>query len=492
METTVISIDNCTREVSFTLTKEDFTPHFERAYLKAQPTIEIKGFRKGKVPLSIIKQRFGRQIEQESIMDIADIEFRNYTRNNNVQIVGQPELRDLKPGEDGSMTYVIRFGIIPEFEVAPYEGLELKKPVSKVSDEDVNKIIDEILLKAATSEPATSIEDAKHNVTIRFTKVDDETGEPLEGLEPQENTIFLEHPDLDGFLRDALIGKKVGDTVTYMDKTEGEENPDRFEVSILSAEKIIPAKLDEEFVKKYSRGTLNTVEDLEKSVRDYNNRMLEDEAKKEMEIQVVDIMTSRHDFQVPDSIVHEVMHGMFENFKKQQGPSAADMKLSDLEGMFKPYAEQTARWELIRDKIIEKEGITLEEQDLLPYLQHYRNQTGMSDDQILSHLMKDHRFLGSILAGKVMEKILSIANITEVDPEEYFAEKDMEAMVQQMQDTVEQTSSSKAKPAKTTSKTAKPKTEKSKEAKPSSKTKKSDDAEEKPKKKSTKSKSAGE
>lgn len=91
-----------------------------------------------------------------------------------------------------------------------------------------------------------------------------------------------------------------------------------------------------------------------------------------------------------------------------------------------------------------------------------------------------------------MEKILSIANITEVDPEEYFAEKDMEAMVQQMQDTVEETSSSKAKPAKTKSKTAKPKTEKSKEAKPSSKTKKSDDAEEKPKKKSTKSKSAGE
>lgn len=64
-------------------------------------------------------------------------------------------------------------------------------------------------MKAASSESAESIEDAKYNVTIRFTKVDDETGEPLEGLEPQENTIFLEHPDLDGFLRDALIGKKL-------------------------------------------------------------------------------------------------------------------------------------------------------------------------------------------------------------------------------------------------------------------------------------------
>lgn len=492
LEITVISIDDCTQEVSFTLTKEDFVPHFERAYIKAQPTIEIKGFRKGKVPLSIIKQRFGRQIEQESIMDIADVEFRSYTRNNNVKVVGQPELRDLKPGEDGSMTYVIRFGIIPEFEVASYEGLELKKPVSKVSDEDVQKIIDEILLKAASSESAESIEDAKYNVTIRFTKVDDETGEPLEGLEPQENTIFLEHPDLDGFLRDALIGKKVGDTVTYMDKTEGEENPDRFEVTILSAEKIVPATLDEEFVKKYSRGALTTIADLEQSVRDYNNRMLEDEAKKEMEIQVVDIMTSKHDFQVPDQIVHEVMHGMFDNFKKQQGPAAADMKLSDLEGMFKPYAEQTARWELIRERIIEKEGITLEEQDLIPYVQHYRAQTGMTDNQILTQLMKDNRFLGSILAGKVMEKILSMATVTEVDPEAYFAEKDMEAMVQQMQDTADATSSSKAKPAKSTSKTAKPKTEKSKEAKASSKTKKSDDAEEKPKKKSTKSKSVGE
>lgn len=493
MEISVISIDACTQEVSFTLTQEDFIPHFERAYQKAQPTIEIKGFRKGKVPLSIIKQRFGRQIEQDCIMDVADSEFKNYTRNNNIKVIGQPELLDLKPGENGSMTYVIRFSIIPEFELASYEGLEIKKPITKVTDEDVQKIIDEILLKNATSIPAEDVEDAKYNVTIRFTKVDDETGEPLEGLEPQENTIFLDHPDLDGFLRDALIGKKVGDTATYMDATQGEENPDRFEVTILSAEKIVPAVLDEEFVKKYSNGSLSTIDALENSVRDYNNRMLEDEARKEMEIQIVDIITSKHDFQVPHSLVHEVMHGMFDNFKKQQGPSAAELKMSDFEEMFRPYAEQTARWELIRDRIIEKEGITLEEQDILPYLQYYRSQTQMNDNQILSHLMKDNAFLGSILARKAIEKVISMATVLEVDPQAYFAEKDMEAMVQQMQDTVEATSSSKAKPAKTASKTAKPKAEgKAKEAKTSTKAKKTEDEEEKPKKKSTKSKSAGE
>ncbi|MFM6956401.1 MAG: trigger factor [Ignavibacteria bacterium] len=493
MEISVISIDACTQEVSFTLSQEDFIPHFERAYQKAQPTIEIKGFRKGKVPLSIIKQRFGKQIEQDSMMDVADAEFRNYTRNNNVKVIGQPELRDLKPSDDGSMTYVIRFSIIPEFELASYEGLEIKKPIAKVTDEDVQKIIDEILLKNATSIPAELVEDAKHNVTIRFTKVDDETGEPLEGLEPQENTIFLDHPDLDGFLRDALIGKKVGDTVTYMDATQGEENPDRFEVTILSAEKIVPATLDEEFVKKYSNGSLSTVEEMENSVRDYNNRMLEDEARKEMEIQIVDIITAKHDFQVPHSLVHDVMHGMFDNFKKQQGPSAAELKMSDFEEMFRPYAEQTARWELIRDRIIEKEGITLEEQDILPYLQYYRSQTQMNDNQILSYLMKDNAFLGSILARKVMEKVISLATILDVDPQAYFAEKDMEAMVQQMQDTAEAASSSKAKPAKTASKTAKPKAEgKAKEAKTSTKAKKSEEAEAKPKKKSTKSSSAGE
>jgi trigger factor len=103
LEISVISIDACTQEVSFSLTQEDFIPHFERAYQKAQPTIEIKGFRKGKVPLSIIKQRFGRQIEQDCMMDVADSEFKNYTRNNNIKVVGQPELLDLKPGENGLM-----------------------------------------------------------------------------------------------------------------------------------------------------------------------------------------------------------------------------------------------------------------------------------------------------------------------------------------------------------------------------------------------------
>jgi hypothetical protein len=117
----------------------------------------------------------------------------------------------------------------------------------------------------------------------------------------------------------------------------------------------------------------------------------------------------------------------------------------------------------------------------------------MNDNQILSYLMKDNAFLGSILARKVLEKVISMATVLDVDPQAYFAEKDMEAMVQQMQDTAEAASSSKAKPAKTASKTAKPKAEgKAKEAKTSTKAKKTEDEEEKPKKKSTKSKSAGE
>ena len=92
-----------------------------------------------------------------------------------------------------------------------------------------------------------------------------------------------------------------------------------------------------------------------------------------------------------------------------------------------------------------------------------------------------------------MEKVLSMATIIDVDPQSYFAEKDMDAMVKQMQDTAEATSSSKAEPVKKASKTAKPKAEgKAKEAKTSTKAKKTEDAEEKPKKKSSNSKSAGE
>jgi trigger factor len=460
LETNVVSIDSCTQEVTFTLTSEDLIPHFERAYREAQPNLEIKGFRKGKVPLPIIKQRFGRQIENDSLMNVADDEFKSYTRNNNIRVIGQPQLMDMKKESDGTVSYIIRFDTIPEFELGSYEGLELLKPIHTVSDDEVDVVVQDMLVKAAVHTSADKADDNLHTVHVRFIKVDDETGKPIEGVEAEENTIFLNHPDLDGFLRDSLIGKKVGEKVTYIDAPESDNsNPDRFDVEILKVEKLVKPELNDAFVSAYSNGRLNTVDELYQDIRKYNNTMLENETRKELEVQVVEQMSTQHTFLVPKAIVQDVMVGMLENLKKQQkdNPEIQNMNISEMEDVFRPYAEQTARWELVRDKIIEKEGIQLEENDIIPYMEYYRQNSKLNDDQILSFLMKENNLMGSIVARKAMDKILEKAIITDTDPETYFKQKELHAGMFGGLDDIEAEISNDAdiKPTKKSSKTAK-------------------------------------
>jgi trigger factor len=427
LETNVVSIDACTQEVRFSLTAQDLVPHYERAFKEAQATIEIKGFRKGKVPIPIIKQRFGRQIENDSLMNIADDEFKRYVRDNNIRVIGQPQLQDLQKDSSGGVMYAIRYDTVPAFELQEYKGLQISRPVQQVSDEDVENVISQLLLSKAGSEPAEIAEDQMHSVRVKFTLLDDETGMPVLGKKSEENVLFLNHPELDEDLRDSLMGKKVGDEISYVAPAADENSlPERFTLTVLGVEKIVPAELTDAFVQEYTKGRLNNAEELYADVRRYNNSALENEARKEMELQVVEQLTRLHDFMVPAAIVHEVMHGMVDNLKKQQkdNPSVQDMDFGQMEEMFRPYAEQTARWELIRDRIIEKEEIQLDENDVLPYLEYYRQNTKFSDEQIMTYLMRENNLLGSILAKKAMDKVLENAIITDIEAEAYFSQRD--------------------------------------------------------------------
>ncbi|MBK9247004.1 MAG: trigger factor family protein [Ignavibacteria bacterium] len=96
METNFITIDNCTQEVEITLSNSELQPHYNKAYADSAKLIEVPGFRKGKVPLPIIKQRFGRSIENEALETIANEEFTIIARRDNLTVLGNPSLRDIR------------------------------------------------------------------------------------------------------------------------------------------------------------------------------------------------------------------------------------------------------------------------------------------------------------------------------------------------------------------------------------------------------------
>jgi len=424
LETKITDLENSQHEVEIKLTAQDLKAHYEKAYQKASKDIEIKGFRKGKVPMNIIKQHFGRRIEADAVEDIADAEFRRVVQENNIQIIGQPSLMDIQK-DDENMVFKIRYETLPDFELGSYRGLTLQKPVRRATDEEIQKEIDNLMLRNADIKPAEQITNSMFVAKLKVRELDEATGTPILGAETRDMDVFLDAPNTDPNLKDLLLNAKVGDTFNYrMEMPEhGHEGHNhahpvkQVSVQIAEVQEVIPPEFTNEAVEKLTDGALTTTEELREDVVRNIENFFDEEARKSMEDQVVDQVVGAHEFSVPEAMIQEVMKSMTEDFKNRNKDTHGIERLTvkEMEPQLRPMAEKIAKWEMIRHKIIEAEEIEVTDEDLQPIVEYYVQQTQMPEDQIKPILKENPQVINRILSDKVVKTLIDYAIINEVE-----------------------------------------------------------------------------
>lgn len=427
METSITTIDACTCEIEITLTNDDLKPHYERAYKEAQKEVEIHGFRKGKVPMNIVKQRFGRTIEQNALDSIANHEFNQIVRADNIKFVGQPSLRDVRKDPE-FITFVIRYEIIPDIELGEYRNLAIRKPVFAVTDDMIQSAVNDVCLRYATMEAAETASDNMHIVKVRFTPLDDETLMPIVGAKSEESSFFLRNEEMDDNLRSLLLDSKVGDSLTFVEDAPDENTlPSRFRVTVLEILRVVPAEFTDEIVQKYSEGALKNVEEMRADIAKFIERQSADAARAEMERQVVDKISESHSFEVPESLVQRIIKTMLDTVRRQlDQPGLEKITVDDVAEEFRPRALVIARWQVLSDKIAEAEGVEIEDKDIEPYVEMLRLKSPkLSETQLQNFVLQQEGLISEIFQRKTFDKLFEYAVITEVPSEEYSAEEDM-------------------------------------------------------------------
>jgi trigger factor len=399
VEHVLTSLDGCKREVKISLSTSELTPHYNNAYERARGGISLPGFRKGKVPTSIIKQKFGREIEAEALETIADEEFRSYATAENLRVVA--------------------FEVMPEIELGDYRGLVVNRPVREVSEHDVEEEIDRIRLRAATFEPAEQVTDNQHVVTITLRELDKESGVPVIGAEPQEEKVYIDDDQVDMHLRNSLMDKKVGDSFSYVGETADENTqPPSFQVTVSDIQRVVPAELTNDFAETITGGAITSTEALREDILKQLTAYFDQAGRNAVENQIVDQLVKAHDFAVPASLVHSVVHQLFDDFKKRNegAPGLENLTAHDVEDEFKPMAERIAKWELLRSKIIETEEIELSDEDVRSASERY----GVTEEQLRMVMRQNRQIEDQILAEKVMNVLIDYAVVNDVtaDPEE--------------------------------------------------------------------------
>ncbi|RPH43393.1 MAG: trigger factor, partial [Desulfobulbaceae bacterium] len=137
MEVRVEEIGTLTKKISVTLPENVVQPKLDEAYDKLKKDIRIKGFRRGKVPRSVIVKNYKPQVEGEVGEKLVQDTYFDAIEKQGLDPVVHPDITSVKYNEDGTFTYVANVDTKPQFELASYKGLEIEKPAVTVSDEEI-------------------------------------------------------------------------------------------------------------------------------------------------------------------------------------------------------------------------------------------------------------------------------------------------------------------------------------------------------------------
>ncbi len=432
METKVNNLSDYLREVEVTLSYDEIKEDIENAYKKERKKISMPGFRKGKVPMSIVKKYYGEAIEYQAAEKIAESKAWDAIDSTDEKPISVPQFSAIDyKGEEG-LTFKVQFEVKPEIDPKDYTGLEVEKIVFDVEDKLIDEELKRLQKTKAKYEEAEKIEDRNYRIYADLQRVDKE-GKPFPGSEPAKDMLIdLSEENVNQQIVENVMGKKVGDEFefTFVDEHKHGEETHKVEYlykgKINKIEKIVLPEINNEFIKEVTNGKHETLESYKEEIYKYFKDYYENQSEEIMINSLLTKVSKNNDFEVPPGHVELVLKRLvdyeIENAKRYNQPVPDEKQLRE---QLKDKAAWNAKWQLLMEAIAKKEGIEVTEEDLKKLAEEEAEKTGISVEKLVKYY-KDSGKEATLLEDKVIEFLKANNNIKEVnikDKEKEAAEK---------------------------------------------------------------------
>ncbi|MCI5791035.1 MAG: trigger factor [Clostridiales bacterium] len=377
MEYSIQKLSKSKVEIAINVTKEEWAEDVKQAYEKNKYKYSLEGFRKGKVPMNVLINRFGKEFLYEDALDeTLSKHYSEIIKNDNLEVVGDPDV-DLKEVSEDGLKAVITVAVKPEFTLGQYKGLTFKKESTKVTAKEVQAVIDREL-----NNRARLVEKTEGEVVKGDTVVLDYSGS-IDGVKFEGGTAEKQRLEIGsgafipGF-EDQLIGMKAGEskdiTVTFpKDYTEdlaGKEAVFAITVHEIHS-KELPV-LDDEFVKDID-DELNTVAEWKAQIKKELAPKKEENAEAKLENDMIDAIVKNTEIEIPECMIEEELdyriqeleHSMsqyglkFEDYLKYTGTTVEDIKKEKREE-----AVKNIKSRLVIEAILKEEKIEVTPEEL--------------------------------------------------------------------------------------------------------------------------------
>ena len=417
MEVTIQDLSEVSREVEIKATPEELQPHFNKAYADYRKKVEIRGFRKGKAPVDIIKKLYGDLIEHEALESIASDFYRQTIKEKNLKPIGEPTLIDLDFKHESGVKFKIHYDVRPEIVLKDYKGIEIEKVVHPVTEEDIEEEVLRLRRSNASFQETDAAVDTEHIVTVDMQDVD-ESGAPIAGKRSPGVRFYLGDENLELPFKKALSNANKGGVYRVQFEHEHGDHKHNVnaELTATKIEKIMTPELDQALVEKMTKGKTVSVEQFRADIR----KDLEEYWKQQTERQVVNSLTEeiikRHEFQVPESLTRNVLDRLLEEMKNESpGKNLPDdFDVEKFNEQNRPYAVYQSKWALLREELIKSEAIDATDEDLAKLAERDAERMKIPIDRLVNYYKSSDQIKDRIIGDKLLKILTDSAIIKEV------------------------------------------------------------------------------
>ena len=430
MEIAVENLSDLTRKLTITLPKETVGPALDKAYAKINKEVKLKGFRRGKIPQSVLEKNFRDQIQAEVGEKLVQETYFEAVEKEGLEPVVHPEIAEHRFPEDGTFVYVALVDIKPQIELKEYKGLEVEKQVLTVGEEEVDKELTllqrhQAALKTAEEGHVIAMDDV---AVVDFQGF--HNGKAMKEVRNENYSVDIGMNRLGKDFEEKLIGMKKGDKALYeVDFPADYPNPllagkkVEFKVDVKDVKVRVKPELDDEFAKDI-KPELTSLQALRDDIRARLQKAKDDALQGDLDDRIMHKLIELNPFEVPQRLVNyeiqEMLKQTEENLKRS-GLSfeSAGINLEELVEKNRDVAAKRVKGDFLLKKIAEVEEIKIADEDIQRGYQRIADQYRMTLDEVKKYFQRREEilpFMNELHNEKVLNFLREQARFTSVAP----------------------------------------------------------------------------
>lgn len=405
-----------------TIGADKFAEAVKKSYAKNAKKFNVPGFRKGKAPMNIIKQYYGEgALYEDAINYIYETTYPEVLAENNINPVDYPSIDIVQIGEGKEFIYTASVPVVPEVKLGAYKGIEAKKEVVEVTDEDVENKLKELQAQNTRVEVKEGAVEKGDIAVIDFKGYVDEVA--FEGGEAKDYELEIGSGSFIDNFEDQLVGLTAGeskDVKVNFPEQYGKEDlngkPAKFEVTVKSVKKKELPEITDEFASEVSE--FETLEELRNNIREELVNANELKAINEYEMAVIETVVANANVEIPDAMVNRELDGMLQDLENRLKYQGLDIESyfkftntseADFREQMKDIATKNVKNELVLSEIAKAEKIEASEDEIREKATEIASKYGETEklEETVDRLVQVQReYLGTQIVNEKIKNMI--------------------------------------------------------------------------------------